>query len=39
MDPFDDPAVCCRLIKFDLRHILVTDAVSRVLAGVVGAAL
>ena len=34
MDPFGDDAVCCKLNNFYVRHNMVADAVSRVLAGV-----
>ena len=33
MDPFGDHAVCCKLNNFYMRHNMVADAVSRVLAG------
>ena len=34
MDPFGGHAVCCKLNNFYMRHNMVADAVSRVLAGV-----
>ena len=34
MDPFGDHAVFCKLNNFYVRHNMVADAVSRVLAGV-----
>ena len=33
MDPFGDHAVCCQPNNFYMRHNMVADAVSRVLAG------